>query len=61
MKNRFVVEIVDRCTGMGCDSHYGHHPYCGVLGVGPADQMLSPSSMWDFSNGVFELEVIRPW
>lgn len=44
-----VIIDTGRCTGGGCSYEYGHEPHCGLEYVDEAEECLSPSAVWDFS------------
>lgn len=53
----YLVEVTDKCSQMGCCYEYGHHPFCGIELVAYAEEALSPSAVWDFSNVPTILEI----
>lgn len=49
----WVVEETRSCNcgaGPQIDSWFPHEPHCGYEGIGPVEEVVSPSSMFDFSN-----------
>lgn len=49
-ENLMVVETFKSCT---CNSYYGaHEAHCGMEPVGYAEEILTASVMWDFSNAL---------